>query len=79
MAAICSELKLPSREGGAEIVGTSRYCCACRKDMTAGDISTFADGVNGTGDMSFLKSGLPDQLSAFWGCVVGMVSFGNAL
>ena len=77
MAAICSEDRLPSSDGGADPAGTSCAWCACTKEMTAGDISTLAGGVGGTGVRSFLNSGRPDKGSAFWSGEAGIVNLGS--
>jgi hypothetical protein len=53
MAANCSEDKLPSKEGVADVDKTS---CADKYWNTAGDIGTFGGGVGGMGEL-YLKLG----------------------
>src|ERR1700693_342230 len=57
-AAIWSEERLPSREGGAEHDGTS---WDCRYENIAGDMGTFGGGVGGTedGDVINLNAATP--------------------
>jgi hypothetical protein len=61
---ICSDVKLPSSDGGADEVGTSRALCFCKKSKTAGDIGTFGGGVGGTGEVSFLNALMVDHCSS---------------
>jgi hypothetical protein len=56
IAAICSELRLPSRDGGAEQDGTS---WDCRYENIAGDMGTFGGGVGGTGEVKSLNAATP--------------------
>lgn len=45
----CSDVKLPSSEGGAVDAGISRV----KKESTAGDIGIFGGGVGGMGECFF--------------------------
>ena len=56
MAASSSELRLPSRDGGAEDDGAS---CDWRYENIAGDMGTFGGGVGGTGLVKSLKAATP--------------------
>lgn len=67
MRAICSEVKLPSRDGGAEDDGTASADCSARYWKTAGDIGTFGGGVGGTGEASFLNAAMAFHCSFDWG------------
>jgi len=75
MAAICSDVKLPSREGGVDEDGISSADCADRYFKTAGDIGTFGGGVGGTGEESFLKA----VMAAHWLSAFGMIRDGSEL